>query len=71
MARSQTIPSANFLLQDAEVGNLDCTSICSGAHRADGTSNSDGTAGTACAASGKYKCATVFEAQDRTPCYKQ
>jgi len=29
------------------VGNLDCTAVCGKAHRADGTSNADGTAGTA------------------------
>ncbi|OJJ45183.1 hypothetical protein ASPZODRAFT_69457 [Penicilliopsis zonata CBS 506.65] len=56
---------------DSSVGNLDCTTVCSSAHRADGTTNSDGTAGTACNAGGSYKCASVFEAQDRTACYTE
>ncbi|KAE8349686.1 hypothetical protein BDV28DRAFT_56552 [Aspergillus coremiiformis] len=50
--------------------NLDCTSVCRDAKRADGVSNPDGTAGTACAAGGKYKCASAFTALDRTPCYQ-
>lgn len=67
---TRTILTENTL-QDAKQGNLDCTAICAGAKRADGTSNADGTAGTACAASGSYKCAGVLAAQGRTPCYKQ
>lgn len=57
--------------QDAAVGNQDCTAICANAHRADGVSNDDGTAGTACNAGGKYKCISFITAQGRTPCYKQ
>lgn len=57
--------------QDAEVGNQDCTAICANAHRADGVSNDDGTAGTACNAGGKYECISFITAQGRTPCYKQ
>ncbi|KAK2597592.1 hypothetical protein N8I77_012370 [Diaporthe amygdali] len=62
-----------FLLrqQDAAIGNLDCTEICSKAHRADGVSNSDGTAGTACNAGGNYECISFITAQGRTPCYKE
>ncbi|KAB8073780.1 hypothetical protein BDV29DRAFT_157282 [Aspergillus leporis] len=56
---------------DAMQGNLDCLSVCANAHRADGKSNDDGTAGTACNAGGKYKCASALTALDRTPCYKQ
>ncbi|RAL68065.1 hypothetical protein DID88_008788 [Monilinia fructigena] len=55
---------------DAEIGNLDCASICANAHRADGTDN-NGVPGTACNAGGKYRCANTLDAQDRTPCYKQ
>ncbi|TGO16342.1 hypothetical protein BTUL_0029g00320 [Botrytis tulipae] len=55
---------------DAEIGNLDCPTYCANAHRADGTDSSTGP-GTACAAGGKYKCASAFTALDRTPCYKQ
>ncbi|OOF96463.1 hypothetical protein ASPCADRAFT_514753 [Aspergillus carbonarius ITEM 5010] len=56
---------------DASIGELDCASVCAKAHRADGVSNADGTAGTACNAGGKYKCASAFTAQDRTPCYTE
>ncbi|KAJ0110178.1 hypothetical protein J7T55_000610 [Diaporthe amygdali] len=56
---------------DAAIGNLDCTEICSKAHRADGVSNSDGTAGTACNAGGNYECISFITAQGRTPCYKE
>ncbi|KAI9648482.1 hypothetical protein NHQ30_003116 [Ciborinia camelliae] len=52
---------------DDEIGNLDCTAKCAAAKRADGAASG----GTACAASGEYKCATVFESLDRTPCYKE
>lgn len=55
---------------DAEIGNLDCNKYCANAHRADGT-NGVGGPGTACAAGGAYKCATIPESLDRTPCYKQ
>ncbi|KAB8304573.1 hypothetical protein EYC80_003952 [Monilinia laxa] len=37
---------------DAEIGNLDCASICANAHRADGT-DANGVPGTACNAGGK------------------
>lgn len=57
--------------QDPEIGNLDCTKICANAHRADGVSNADGTAGTACNAGGSYGCISFITAQGRTPCYKQ
>ncbi|PWY85935.1 hypothetical protein BO70DRAFT_360772 [Aspergillus heteromorphus CBS 117.55] len=56
---------------DASVGELDCTTYCASAHRADGVSNADGTAGTACNAGGAYKCASALEAQDRTSCYAE
>ncbi|POS68622.1 hypothetical protein DHEL01_v212984 [Diaporthe helianthi] len=56
---------------DPEIGNLDCKAICAGAHRFDGVSNRDGTAGTACNAGGKYQCISFITAQGRTPCYKQ
>ncbi|RAH69115.1 uncharacterized protein BO66DRAFT_392624 [Aspergillus aculeatinus CBS 121060] len=56
---------------DASAGELDCASICANAHRADGVSNSDGTAGTACNAGGKYECISAFTALDRTPCYTE
>ncbi|KAL1871644.1 hypothetical protein Daus18300_004644 [Diaporthe australafricana] len=56
---------------DASIGNLDCTAICANAHRADGVSNADGSAGTACNAGGKYQCISFITAQGRTPCYKQ
>ncbi|PYH49706.1 uncharacterized protein BP01DRAFT_387862 [Aspergillus saccharolyticus JOP 1030-1] len=56
---------------DASIGELDCASICAKAHRTDGVSNSDGTAGTACNAGGKYECISAFTAQGRTPCYTE
>ncbi|PYH72158.1 uncharacterized protein BO88DRAFT_450769 [Aspergillus vadensis CBS 113365] len=56
---------------DASIGELDCTSICAKAHRADGVSNADGTAGTACNAGGKYECISAITAQGRTPCYTE
>ncbi|TEY36315.1 hypothetical protein BOTCAL_0559g00020 [Botryotinia calthae] len=52
---------------DATIGNLDCTTYCANAHRADGAAGG----GTACAAGGKYKCASALTALDRTPCYAQ
>ncbi|RAL03479.1 uncharacterized protein BO80DRAFT_422934 [Aspergillus ibericus CBS 121593] len=54
---------------DASIGELDCTSICGNAHRADGVSNADGTAGTACNAGGRYECISAITALGRTACY--
>ncbi|ESZ96062.1 hypothetical protein SBOR_3539 [Sclerotinia borealis F-4128] len=57
---------------DASAGNLDCTAICGGAHRADGSDNGgDNPPGTACAAGGKYECISPITAIGRTACYTQ
>ncbi|CAI9635716.1 hypothetical protein GT037_010963 [Alternaria burnsii] len=58
---------------DAKIGNLDCQRWCTNAHRADGATNPNNPleAGTACNAGGKYKTVSGWNAQFRTPCYKQ
>ncbi|KAF7856922.1 hypothetical protein EAF04_009682 [Stromatinia cepivora] len=55
---------------DSSIGELDCNTYCAQAHRADGAKSPTGP-GTACAAGGAYKCASVWESLDRAPCYLQ
>ncbi|KAH7303460.1 hypothetical protein B0I35DRAFT_485153 [Stachybotrys elegans] len=56
---------------DAAIGNLNCPSVCQGAHRADGDASDPFHPGTACNAGGKYSTVSAWNAQFRTPCYKQ
>ncbi|KAI9646387.1 hypothetical protein NHQ30_004378 [Ciborinia camelliae] len=57
--------------QDYSLGNIDCVAACKNARRDDGRKYMEGVTmkeGTACGADGKYKCATVFESDNRAKC---
>ncbi|EMD93168.1 hypothetical protein COCC4DRAFT_179270 [Bipolaris maydis ATCC 48331] len=57
---------------DPQIGNLDCQRWCINAHRADGATNPDPLeVGTPCNSNGKYSTVSGWNAQYRTPCYKQ
>ncbi|KAI9646389.1 hypothetical protein NHQ30_004381 [Ciborinia camelliae] len=60
------------LTQDPNVGDLDCKSVCSNVRRKDGTSQTFAGGfvkyGTPCGSSGNYKCASMFEAENRARC---
>ncbi|KAI9644436.1 hypothetical protein NHQ30_006457 [Ciborinia camelliae] len=62
-----------LIAADSHKGNLDCTAVCSGARRQDSTSTvtSDHKLvfGTACNASGNYKCLTIFNVDGHVKCF--
>ncbi|KAI9649988.1 hypothetical protein NHQ30_000001 [Ciborinia camelliae] len=58
--------------QNSKIGNLDCTTWCRKARRADGTQVNINNVihwGTACDTKGSYKCASFFASGVRAPCY--
>ncbi|KAF4335210.1 hypothetical protein FBEOM_10954 [Fusarium beomiforme] len=64
---------SRLIHQDPEIGDLNCQNACMDAHSIDRpkTPNADGQPGTACNAGGKYVPVSGWNAQFRTPCYKQ